>query len=85
MPPEVFLTAFAMVCTVPVLITGMVLLYRHASQRRVSSNAADSGELLRRLERIEQTVDSTAIEVERLAESNRFVAKLLTEKSETPR
>jgi hypothetical protein len=43
-----------------------------------------SDEVLRRLERIEQIVDTTAIEVERLAESNRFVAKLLAQRTETP-
>jgi hypothetical protein len=32
-------------------------------------------------ERIEQTVEATAIEVERIAEANRFLAKLLTERS----
>jgi hypothetical protein len=39
----------------------------------------------RRLERIEQTVDATAIEVERLGESNRFVAKLLADKTDALR
>ena len=39
----------------------------------------------RRLERIEQAVETTAVEVERLAESNRFLTKLLAEKSSAPR
>lgn len=84
MTPDVFLSAFAMVCSVPVVITAMVLISRQISQRRLSSNAAAQEELVRRLERIERTVDGTAVEVERLAEANRFVAKLLAEKSETP-
>jgi hypothetical protein len=33
-----------------------------------------------RLQRIEQAVESTAIEVERISEANRFMAKLLAER-----
>jgi hypothetical protein len=40
-------------------------------------------EITRRLERIEHIVDSTAVEVERIAEGNRFVSKLLAERSES--
>ena len=47
----------------------------------VPQTAEIAREIARRLERIEQAVDATAIEVERLSESNRFVAKLLAEKS----
>ena len=35
-----------------------------------------------RLDRIESVVEATAIEVERMSEANRFMAKLLTERSE---
>jgi hypothetical protein len=37
--------------------------------------------LSERLDRIESAVESTAIEVERIAEANRFIAKLLAERS----
>ena len=37
-------------------------------------------ELTERLERIEITVEATAVEVERIAEANRFVAKLLADR-----
>ena len=36
-----------------------------------------------RLERIQMTVESTAIEVERIAEANRFMSKLLAERPGT--
>jgi hypothetical protein len=36
-----------------------------------------------RLEQIQQTVDSIAIEVERIAEAQRFTAKLANERSES--
>lgn len=39
------------------------------------------GELAERLTRIEAAVESTAVEVERISEANRFVAKLLSERS----
>lgn len=84
MPPYLFLSGFAMVCSVPVIITAMVLISRHISQRRLSLGAAQSDDIVRRLERIEQSVDASAVEIERLAESNRFVAKLLAERPELP-
>jgi DNA-binding transcriptional regulator of glucitol operon len=37
-----------------------------------------------RLERIEQAVDSIAIEVERISENQRFTTKLLSERATTP-
>jgi hypothetical protein len=76
-----FIPIFGIVCGSAVLITLMVLIARHVSQKRSMSMGPDN-EILRRLERIEQIVDTTAVEVERLSESNRFVAKLLAEKSE---
>ena len=48
-------------------------------ERRPSS--LDSG----RLEQLQQSVDSIAIEVERIAEAQRFMAKLTAERSEAPR
>lgn len=46
---------------------------RHAS-------APELGPLEERLARIEQIVESTAVEVERVAEGNRFMAKLLSDR-----
>lgn len=37
-----------------------------------------------RLEHLQQSVDAIAIEVERIAEAQRFSAKLLSERSESP-
>jgi len=37
-----------------------------------------------RLDRIENAVETTALEVERIAEANRFMAKLLAERSAAP-
>ena len=68
-------------CGSAVLITAMLLISRHISLRRLSSQALPNAEIVSRLERIEQTVETTAIEVERLAESSRFVTKLLADKA----
>lgn len=68
-------------CGSAVLITAMLLISRHISLRRLSSQALPNAEIVSRLERIEQTVETTAIEVERLAESSRFVTKLLADKT----
>jgi len=80
MPPIIIL-AFIM-CGTVVVITAMSLFARHLAQRRPVSDARRDDEIASRLERIEQTVEATAVEVERLAESNRFVARLLAERSE---
>jgi hypothetical protein len=85
-PPYIFLSALALVCSVPVLISAMILIARHVSQRRLSLGSTESADIISRLERIEQTIDASALELERIAEGNRFVAKLLAEKSDgTPR
>ena len=82
MTPFMFLSGFAMVCSVPVIITAMVLVSRHITQRRLTLSAAERDDIVRRLDRIEQGVDASMVEIERLAESNRFVARLLADRSE---
>jgi sensor domain CHASE-containing protein len=77
----VFLSAFAMVCSVPVVITALVVGSRYATQRRATASALEQAELLRRLERLQEAVDTSAIEIERLSEANRYVARFLTEKT----
>jgi hypothetical protein len=83
MPPIIFLAGI--MCGSAVLITAMLLISRHISQRRLTSQAPPNAEITSRLERIEQIVETTAIEVERLAESSRFVAKLLAGEKDAQR
>lgn len=52
---------------------------RHERQLR-----APTDDLVERLARIESTVEATALEVERVAEANRFVAKVLSERVASP-
>lgn len=69
----------AMGCATGIIITML-------KQRR--GNALPTGDLLRRLDeltdrlnRIETSVDSTALEVERIAEGQRFTTRLLAERT----
>lgn len=58
-----------------------------AFARRVESRAPAASELAAmraRLEEIGQTVESIAVEVERVAEAQRFSAKLLAQRTDRP-
>jgi hypothetical protein len=61
-----------------------------AIARRMDRQALNAGtppEVIARLERMEQAIDSVAIEVERISEGQRFTTKLLSERAgaEKPR
>ena len=80
MSEPVFLSALLIVFGTFVIMAGLrffrrVLELKH--ERRIPL-AVD--ELQARLQRIEMAVESTAIEVERISEANRFMAKLLAER-----
>ena len=48
---------------------------------RPSMNRSEMADVKLHLERLEQAVDSIAVEVERISEGQRFTTKLLSEKS----
>jgi PP-loop superfamily ATP-utilizing enzyme len=50
------------------------------NRRRPALKEAMLDEMAARLSRIEQAVDATAVEVERISEAQRFTTKLLVEK-----
>ena len=81
MPPIIILAGI--MCSTAVIIAAMALTSRLMSQRRLLSETQRDDEMARRLERIEHIVETTALEVERLGESSRFVTRLLSER--TPR
>ena len=83
LPPIIILAAI--MCSTAVVLTAMGLIARQISQRRMRTQIPPSSEITQRLERIEEMVEATALEVERLSESNRFVAKLLAERTEANR
>ena len=42
------------------------------------------GEVMSRLERMEQSIDAIAVEIERISEGQRFTTKLLAERTDAP-
>jgi hypothetical protein len=52
--------------------------------RRPALKSGSFDEIVQRLGRIEQAVDATAVEVERISEGQRFTTKLLVEKGHQP-
>lgn len=69
---------FAMVTAIAVgrpLVSAMVKRWERQDQRAVPHDVSS------RLERMEQAIDSIALEVERIAEGQRFTTKLLSERT----
>jgi hypothetical protein len=64
-----------------VLVFGAPLVIAHTRRIwRRGQAVPSSTETDRRLERIEQAIDAMAVEVERVAEGQRFVTRLLSER-----
>jgi hypothetical protein len=79
MGPEI-LVPFGAFATACILAIGVPLA--RAYSRRMDAEAKNPripDEVAQRLERIEQAIDSVAIEVERISEGQRFTTKLLSE------
>jgi len=68
-------------CGTAAFVASLRVFRRYLELRHERSLRSAQTEVLDRLESIGHTVESTAIEVERLAEANRFMAKLLAERS----
>jgi hypothetical protein len=70
-------------------LTKIILTVVHRRRPTLSDGKVD--ELVLRLARMEQAIDATAVEVERISEAQRFTTKLLVERghpavaSESPR
>jgi hypothetical protein len=70
---------------VPISVIGWPLARAYA--RRVEQEGARPhipSEVTARLERMEQAIDSIAVEVERISEGQRFTTKLLSERTAPP-
>ena len=68
-----------------VMVLGIPLVIVHARKvwaRDSASAPQDSSMSDHRLERIEQAIDAMAVEVERIAEGQRFVTKLLSDRGQ---
>ena len=84
MDPDVL--TFAQVAAVIVGLVGSLCFIGIISFKAVTRGAARTKEIEShdddRLERLQQSVDAIAIEVERIAEAQRFSAKLLADRGE---
>ena len=73
-------TAISIVFTIfvlaPMALAAARLMWRRAVSPRAPAPSLDS---IHRLERMEQAIDSVAVEVERISEGQRFVTRILTE------
>lgn len=75
------LGAFAMIITISIFVP-LVRAYAKRLENR-SQVAVIPAEVTSRLERMEQAIDSIAVEVERISEGQRFTTKLLSEGAKT--
>jgi|PersoiStandDraft_1058852.scaffolds.fasta_scaffold472381_1 hypothetical protein len=86
MDPDVL--NFAQVAVIIVALVGSLALIAVGLLKATTKPTGGSARLEVRndeqLERLQQSIDVIAIEVERIAEAQRFTAKLMSEKSEPP-
>ena len=76
----VLLQVVVLVCGTTALVSSLRFLRRYLELRHERALRAEPGHVAEKLERIEQAVEATALEVERMAEANRFLAKLLADR-----
>ena len=71
--------------TMPIIAIGYPLARAYAKKiERGNDTARVPSDVSARLERMEQAIDSIAVEVERISEGQRFTTKLLAERSGAP-
>jgi hypothetical protein len=80
MGPEVIVPVSGMVMILGIVLgIPLVRSYTKRVESRPSRDALPAGEMFTRLDRIEQSIEAMATEVERIAEGQRFTTKLLSE------
>jgi len=87
MDPDV--ANFAVVAVIIVGLAGslssiVVWLVRGLNKKPAARELPNPQLIEQRFDQLQQSVDAIAVEVERIAEAQRFSAKLLAERSETP-
>ena len=71
--------------TAPIMAIGIPIARAYAKRiANEGSGARIPTDVSARLERMEQAIDSIAVEVERISEGQRFTTKLLSERSGAP-
>ncbi|MEP6620680.1 MAG: hypothetical protein ABJE47_15250 [bacterium] len=70
------------VSMIPIMVIGLPIARAYARRlEHKPMGTAVSPEVAARLERMEQSIDSIALEVERISEGQRFTTKLLAERA----
>jgi hypothetical protein len=78
------LVPIVMFSMVPVVAIGMPIARAFARRLESKPTTAIPADVAARLERMEQAIDSIAVEVERISEGQRFTTKLLAERVPAP-
>jgi hypothetical protein len=81
MSEMVFIEALTMLFGTVAFVVSLSFIRRYLELKHERRAPIAIDGLTERLERIELAVESTAIEVERISEANRFMAKLLAERA----
>lgn len=84
-PPQVvdISIAFFVMCAVIIIGWPLARAFGRRIERRGESSAVESG-VTNQLQRIEQAVEAMSIEIERISESQRFMAKLQSDSAQRP-
>jgi hypothetical protein len=78
---DAFIVALGLVCGTVVIMGLLPVMRRYLELRAERKRPVVTDGLQERLDRIESAVESTAVEVERISEANRFMARLLADRS----
>jgi len=81
MSEAVFIGAISMVLGTVVILASLRFIRRVLELKHERRLPIAFDGLQERLDRIEQTVEATAVEVERISEGNRFMSKLLADRA----
>jgi hypothetical protein len=76
----VWIPILAIACA-PIIAIGMPIARAYARRLESRPAAAIPNDVSARLERMEQAIDSIAVEVERISEGQRFTTRLLAERT----
>ena len=83
MSEEIFIKTWMLVLGTIAFVATLSFIKRYLELRYEKRPPVAIDGLQHRLERIESAVEATAVEVERISEAHRFMAKLLTDRGST--
>ncbi|HUQ46552.1 MAG TPA: hypothetical protein VM033_07890 [Gemmatimonadaceae bacterium] len=78
------LVPIVMFSMIPIVAIGVPIARAYARRLESKPTTVIPTEVAMRLERMEQAIDSIAVEVERISEGQRFTTKLLAERVAAP-